>query len=182
MPYLKPNTDAPFGALPADGAQRVRHYSKASSTNAIFAGDFVTLNSSGQVQSIANLSDVILGVAAESVASGSTTTCAVYDDPDQLFVMQDDGVGTGMSQSLIGELYQLTGLTPGTAAQVTRNRSITQVDTSTHVTSNTAAGQQVQVVALSQIESGFPTGAGSPMKVIVKINPFYHFYATTAGV
>jgi hypothetical protein len=184
MPYLKPNTDAAFGFIPADGDKaRVRAYSKLTSTPAIFAGDLVKLNSSGQVVSATAIGDVVVGVAAESIASGSTTTCLVYDDPDQFFICQDDSVGTAMAQSLIGELFSVTGFTPGTTAQVTRNRSIMQLDTSTNVTSLAASAlAQLRLIDLSGIESGFPSAAGSPRKVIVSINPYLHQYSTASGV
>jgi hypothetical protein len=185
MPYLRPATDAPFGFLPADGSTaRVNHYSKLTSTPAIFAGDLVKLNSSGQVVSATAITDVgLLGVAAESIASGSTTTCAVYDDPAQLFVVQEDSVGTAMSQTLVGNVADVTGFTPGTAAQVLRNRSIMQVDTSTATALPIAgASGAIKIIALSGIESGFPSAAGSPRKIVVMINPDFHLYASGSGV
>ena len=184
MPYLRANTDAAFGFAPYDGVKRISQYSKLSSTAAIFAGDVVLLNSSGQVQSAATITDrAIVGVAAESIASGSTTTCMVYDDPDQLFVAQDDSVGTALAQTHIGNQFSITGFTPGTAAQVTRNRSIMQVDTSTAAAGTEGTlNQAVMVVGLHPIESGFPSAASNPRKVIVRFNPAYHIFATSSGV
>ena len=185
MPYLRPDTNAPFGFMPADGATaRIGYYSKLTSTPAIFAGDMLKLNSSGQVVPVTAITDVmIIGVAAESVASGSTTTCAVYDDPDQLFVCQEDSVGTAMSQSLVGNVADITGFTPGTAAQVTRNRSIMQLDTSTALSAPAAGSGPLKIVRLHEVEtSGFPSAAGSPRKVVVSISPAFHYFASASGV
>lgn len=185
MPYLKINTDAAFGFIPADGDKaRVNAYSKLTSTPAIFAGDMLKLNSSGQVVPVTAIGDLgVIGVAAESIASGSTTTVLVYDDPNQLYVCQEDSVGTAMSQTLVGNVADITGFTPGTTAQATRNRSIMQLDTST-ATVLPIAGTSglLKILALSGIESGFPSAAGSPRKIIVSLNPDFCLLATGSGV
>ena len=126
MPYLKKATDAAFGLAPYTAALRVAQYVKASTTN-IFAGNLVILDSSGEVTSLTTLggaANLVLGVAAETTLSASAgTTVMVYDHPDQLYVCQEDSDGTALSQTLVGNVFQVTGLTPGTAAQVTRGRS-----------------------------------------------------------
>lgn len=178
MPYLRRATDAPFGLMPYSDVLRLREYSKLTSTPAIFAGDILLLNSSGQLAPITGTRDVpVIGVAARSFASGSTGVVPVYDHPEQLYTCQEDSVGTAMAQTNVGNMADPTGLTPGTAAQVTRNRSITQLDMSTAGVVN----GMLQIVGLHEVESGFPSASGNPRKVIVKINGAYHYFATQSS-
>ncbi len=184
MPYLRPNTDAAFGFIPADGDKaRVTQYEHATTDPGVFAGDAVKMTSAGQVTSVTAATDIIVGVAAETLVTASGTAFInVYDDPDQRFLVQEDSVGTAMSQTLIGNLFDINNFLPTTSAQVTRGRSIQQLDTSTTITSPAGGKGQLKLVAMSGIESSFPSASGSPRKVIVSISPFFHFYATASGV
>lgn len=182
MPYLKAATDAAFGLAPYTAPLRVASYVKGSTVN-IFAGDIVTLLSTGLVVSMTDPSiGPVVGVSAETTLSASAaTTVFVYDHPDQLYVCQEDSVGTAIAQTHLGNLFQVTGLTPGTAAQVTRGRSITQLDTST--TAATAVAEStLQFIKLHEIEgTTFPSASGNPRKVVVKILAGRLFYATQSG-
>ncbi len=183
MPYLKAATDAAFGLAPYTAPLRITTYVKGATTN-IFAGDLVTLLSTGLVTSLADptIARLLVGVAAETTVSASAgTSVMVYDHPDQLFVVQDDSVGTAIAQTHVGNVFQVTGLTPGTAAQVARGRSITQMDTST--TAATAVAESVlQFIKLHEIESPtFPATAALPRKCVVKILAGNHLYATQSG-
>ena len=184
MPHLKKDTDAPFGLAPYTAPLRITEYTKGSTIN-IFNGDLVEVLSTGLVRSIATQDGamLIVGVAAETTVSASAaTTVMVYDHPDQLYVVQDDDVGTALAQTHVGNTFLATGLTPGTAAQVTRGRSITEMDTSS---ANATVGvpQPLQFIKLHEIESGsFPSAAGSPRKCVVKVIAGYHLYATQSGV
>jgi len=184
MPYLRKDTDAPFGLAPYSVPLRVAQYTKASTTN-IFAGDLVEVLNTGLVRSIASQDGamLIVGVSAETTVSASAgTTVMVYDHPDQLYTVQDDDVGTAIAETHIGNSFLATGLTPGTAAQVTRGRSITEMDTST---ANATVGvpQPLQFIRLHEIEgASYPAAAGSPRKVVVKVIAGYHLFATQSGV
>jgi hypothetical protein len=183
MPYLKAATDAAFGLMPYTAPLRVNTYVKGATVN-IFAGDLVTLLSTGLVTSLADpaIARLIVGVSAETTLSASAgTTVQVYDHPDQLYVCQDDSVGTAIAQTHLGNVFEVTGLTPGTAAQVTRGRSITQMDTSTAAAA--AIGASVlQFVKMHEIEgTTFPATAALPRKCVVKIMAGSHFYATDSG-
>lgn len=59
-------------------------------TGTVFAGDFVQLNSSGQVISWASSANTTLGVAAGYQATQGSDVL-VWDHPDQQFVCQVDG-------------------------------------------------------------------------------------------
>jgi len=184
MPYLKKNTDAPFGLAPYTVPLRVNSYTKASTTT-IYAGDIVTLLATGLVNSLPAIdgsNQPVLGVAAETVTSASAgTTVMVYDHPDQLYVIQDDDVGTAIAQTHVGNLFTVTGLNPGTAAEVTRGRSITEMDTSS-AAATVVGASLLQFVRLHEIETGgFPSAAGSPQKCVVKFLASNLFYATQSG-
>lgn len=76
------NINAPFGFKPVltDGKQsRVTRYPKLAGT-AIYAGDIVIIQATGDV-TVGAATGAILGVAAETVAAAGTTI-AVYDSPD----------------------------------------------------------------------------------------------------
>lgn len=184
MPYLKKATDAPFGLMPYTAPLRVNSYPKATTTT-IYAGDIVTLLATGLVNSLPTIdgsNQPIVGVAAETTTSASAgATVMVYDHPDQLYVIQDDDVGTAIAETHIGNLFAVTGLNPGTAAEVTRGRSITEMDTST--TAATVVGaSMLQFIKLHEIESGsYPSSAGSPRKCVVKILASNLWYATQSG-
>ena len=185
MPYLKKNTDAPFGLAPFTAPLRVNSYPKATTTN-IFNGNIVTLLSTGLVQSLAapdGSIQPVVGVAAETTLSASAgATVLVYDHPDQLYVIQDDDVGTAIAETHIGSLFTVTGLTPGTAAEVTRGRSITEMDTSSVTATVGVGASMLQFIKLHPIEDGsYPSSAGSPRKCVVKVLAGQTWYATSSG-
>jgi hypothetical protein len=184
MPYLKVATDAPFGLLPDAAPLRIREYVKAATTT-IFGGDIVTMLSTGLVDRINDAWGIlgpVVGVAAETTLSASAgTTIALYDHPDQLFVCQEDSVGTAIAQTHVGNSFGPVGLIPTGTANLARNRSILQMDTST----TTATGaQMLQFLGLHPVEgTTYPSASSSPRKVIVKINPGFHFFASpSAGI
>lgn len=185
MPYLKKATDAPFGLMPYTAPLRVNSYPKATTTT-IYAGDIVTALATGLVNSLPTIdgsNQPIVGVAAETTTSASAgATVMVYDHPDQLYVIQDDDVGTAIAETHLGTLFAVTGLNPGTAAQVTRGRSITQMDTSTTTATAGVGASMLRFVRLHEIESGsYPSSAGSPRKCVVQFLPSQTLYATQSG-
>jgi hypothetical protein len=184
MPYLKKATDTAFGLAPYTVPLRIGQYVKASTTN-FFAGDIAIMDSAGEVVPLATLGGaqaLVVGVSAETALSASAgTSIQLYDHPDQLFVIQEDSDGTALSQTLVGNVFQVTGLTPGTAAQVTRGRSITELDTSTGVATAIGASM-IQLIKMHEIEgTTMPTGTGDQRKVVVKFLAGSHFYATQSG-
>jgi hypothetical protein len=130
------NIDAPRGLRPLNGnggsSPRLRKY-KAGTTTNIGRGDVVAIASNGRAHRVATTtgSDLIVGVAATYVAtpaSGVTTPpdVWVYDDPDQLFVIQDDGAGATPAQASLGATYPLVLGSPNT----TTGQSIQELDIS----------------------------------------------------
>lgn len=87
-----PNPNMPFGFEPikTDGKEnKVSYYEKEAS--AIYRGDALHMTATGKVQ-VAAAGEVICGIAAESKSAASTDKIAVYDDPDQEFMVQMSGV------------------------------------------------------------------------------------------
>lgn len=163
-----PNTQAPFGLQPVqtDGKEnRVREYAKATSA-ALFAGDAVKMNSSGEVV-VAAAGDVILGVAAEYKAA-SETVIAVYDDPSQLFIGQADGV---FALTDVGQNINITA----TAGDSTLKRSKHDLDIASL---GTEATKQFKILGKLKRQEN---EVGSFTTLVVKPNS--HFYASgVAGI
>ena len=144
----------------------------------------------------------ILGVAAQSVIQGpaAQTLCLVYDDPNQVFVVQDDGTGTagmGSSGGIAGLAYQFNATATGGNTQSTGNvaRSGMTLASSVAPTANTSrvlaasatAQLPILVMAIHPIEytpnapasTIVPTASGAWRKWLVKFNR--HLLAPTAG-
>jgi hypothetical protein len=137
------NTDNPRGLRPVrgnnDGGPRVTLY-PGGTTTSIGRGDVVALATNGRVHRIATTtgSARIIGVAQNYVAAPATgvTTAPdvyVYDDPSQLFEIQDDGAAATPAQSSIGATYPLVLGTPNT----TTGSSIQELDISAPGTTST---------------------------------------------
>jgi len=150
------NVDAPRGLKPWNGNNggppRLRKYLGGTSTS-IGKGDIVALAANGRIHRIVTTtgSANIIGVAANYVAapaSGVTTPPEVwvYDDPHQLFTIQDDGDAATPSQAAVGATFALILAAPNT----TTGQSKVEIDASA---AGTATTDPVQVL-------GFVTGGG----------------------
>lgn len=172
MPYLRRNTDAPFGFMPYDGVLRINAYNVASGyATRIFPGDAVTLASDGNVE-VAAAGDRLLGVAVEgSLASTADTEFLVYDHPDQLFVGQADDGGTALAQTNIGNNCDILA----TAGDADTNRSRHEIDQSTAGTGSA----QMKLVALHPVEGGT---FGANRKYVVRIAEHLYGSGTETGV
>src|SRR6185436_2367509 len=143
------NIDAPRGLAPYQGqgnTPRLKKYVN-STTTATGRGDIVAINSSGVVHRIATTrgSGKIVGVAANCVAAAAASTDVwVYDDPDQQFIMQDDGDSATPSQANVGSTFALIIGAPSS----TTGQSIFEIDASA---TGTAATDPILV-------QGFVTG------------------------
>jgi len=172
MPYLRAAFDAPFGALPTGEIKRLRPYRKDSGASRIFPGDFVKMESDGNI-AVAAATERLLGVAAEPSANATADTeVLVYDDPDQLFVVQDDSDTTHVAETNIGNNADIVATTGNT----TTGRSNHELDSSGAGTGTA----QLRILGLHPIETSFATAAGSPRRWIVQINE--HEYSQTSGV
>lgn len=177
MPFLQAAVDKPFGAIPYSQVLRVGAYSKDAGAAAIYPGDFVTLETDGGIGVATASQALILGVAAEySAASTAKTDFLVYDHPDQLFTIQDDGDTTAMTEASVGTNADLIVTTGDTSTL----RSKHEIDSSSATTTNTLA---VKVLGIHPCESrSFASAAGSPRRWIVKINSHQLSGYETVGI
>lgn len=172
------NVDAPRGLAPWNGTQggppRLRKY-VAGTTTSIGRGDVVALATNGRVHRIATTtgSAAIVGVAANYIPTpgSSTADVWVYDDPQQIFTIQDDGASATPAQADVGATFPLILGTPNTLT----GQSIQELDVSAP---GTATTDPLLVL-------GFVTGGGLEVAknatYLVKLNR--HLYITrSAGI
>ena len=178
MPYLRPATDAPFGAIPYGVVRSVRPYLKDASAVAIYPGDFVILETDGGVGVATTGSTTILGVAAEySAASTRKVDFMVYDHPNQEFTIQDDGDTTAMDEATGPGLKANITVTTG---DTTLLRSLHEIDSDTAATTSTLA---LSVKGLHPVEDGsYATAAGQQRKWVVQVNNHIFGYIGRTGI
>jgi hypothetical protein len=118
------NVNNPRGFAPLHGNEGgpppINYYLCNTSTD-IFRGDMVEMQATGLVRTIAATAGTtkIVGVAAHHIvaaASASAQQLAVYDDPDQVFMAQDDGSATPL-QSQVGDTAQIVITTGNTTTR-----------------------------------------------------------------
>ena len=177
MPYLQKATDNPSGFHPYDAVLRIGTYWKDSSAAAIYPGDALVMESDGGI-AVAGVSpaQAVIGVAAEySVVSTEKKDFLVYDHPDQLFWVQDDGDTTAMTEAQLGQNVDMITTTGDT----TLLRSKHELDSSS---ADVTAGIACRVVRLHPIEAdSYATAAGSPRKWVVQFNPDTHALSSATG-
>lgn len=164
MPYMRKGVDAPIGAVPYGPVLRIGHYRVGADAAAIYPGDFVIMESDGELGVAATNSTQIIGVAAEyNAASTADTAFAVYDHPDQLFMIQDDGDTTAATATAIGNNTALITTTGDT----TLLRSKHEIDSDGIGTTSTLP---VRILGLHPVEDAFATTTAQQRKWIVRIN------------
>ena len=96
------NTNAPFGLIPAVPIRGAHWYAAGATAAAVYPGDVVVVRADGKVAVAAAGGTQVIGVAG-SYKSATYSTLLVWDDPDQQFLIQDDGAGTtSLATSKIG--------------------------------------------------------------------------------
>jgi hypothetical protein len=174
MPWMRPGTDTPFGFRPYDKILRVRPYLKDASEAAIYPGDVLIREAAGGVTVAGVSSTQIVGVAAEySPANTLKTDFLVYDHPEQLFYVQDDGEATAMTETHTGMNVDLITTTGDTVTL----QSLHELDANTAAVT---AGLAVKVLSLHEMEGrNFATTTGQPRKWVVMFNA--HIYRDVVG-
>lgn len=174
MPFHRPGTDTPFGFHPYGKVLRVRPYLKDAAAAAIYPGDLLALEADGGLVVAGVSGTQTLGVAAEySPVSTSKTDFMVYDDPDQLFYVQDDSDTTAMSETEIGTNVDAITTTGDTNTLL----SLHEIDSNSAAAT---AGLLMKVIGLHEMEArNFATAAGQQRKWIVQFNS--HFYRDVVG-
>jgi len=195
------NSNTPFGlrpirhrnGAPYNGAA-TRYYIPASDSTAVYLGDPMILAGSADANGIASVTKATAGSGAYMLgpvvavdpsegagASGrdSTTYRAasteryvwVADDPDLVFVVQEDGVGGALAAADVGLNADWIA---GSGSTVT-GLSGAQLDTSTKATTATL---QLRILGFSQMVDNEPGSANA--KVLVSIN--LHSLRNTTGI
>ena len=95
------NPDRPNGFRAGSPMGGVSVYQGASDASAMYQGDFVIMEATGEVDVAVAGSTALVGVADSYLAAAGDTDIKVIDDVDQVFIGQDDASGTP-TQSDIG--------------------------------------------------------------------------------
>lgn len=107
------NADRPSGLHPYENALRERPYVAGGT---VYPGDAVKLQSDGSVV-VAAAGNALMGAAASYGVSGDTI--AVWDEPNQLFVVQGDN-GTSIAAADVGLNYDIVATSGDTAYKQSR--------------------------------------------------------------
>lgn len=191
IPYLQAGTNTPFGLSPVAAAgvePQTNAYAVSTSSGEILIGDlclmttilpgFVRQASLGTSAVVTGTGAVgqVAGVAAESKAANVGGTILLYDDPDQIYVCQDNGnstAGLGSSAAVIGNSFTLD--CTATGGPVSAGRS-SMVFMATAGASGIARGDRpILVLGIHPIENltgtaAYQTASGQPKKWRVKLN------------
>lgn len=159
----------------------------------LFKGDPLKMTATGYIERAA-ATDVIIGVFAgcyyettggvirniygnfiAADAKAGDARVEIWDNPDQVFEIEADQVGTALDQGNVGNN---TDVTAGTGSAIT-NLSGFFLDSSGTVSASTA---QMRILGAGQQVSLTPSfsSVGTAMAIRVKINE--HFYNQAAGV
>lgn len=161
------NRDEPQGFRPKGEPLRLNKYVAAG---VIYPGDAVSQESGGRVVA-ASASSALFGVAA-SYASAADQSVEIWDDPEQLYVVQADEADID-AQTDMGLNYDLLA----TAGDATYRVSRMELDSSTGGTSATLP------LKLLGIDERPNNALGAQVDCIVKINNHQLAGGTgTAGV
>lgn len=147
------NSDRPRGAQPHGDIKRMAPY-QAGGT--VYPGDLVKLDSNGQCV-VAAATDACVGVAASYATANGTVM--VYDDPQQLFVIQSDGTNPD-AQTDLNLNYKLTAGTADTLYRISRH----ELDQSSGATNSNYP------LKLLRIEASVGNALGANAECVVKIN------------
>src|SRR3990167_1455209 len=98
MPYLRPATDTPFGAIPYGAVRSVRPYLKDASAVAIYPGDFVILETDGGVGVVTTGYTTLLRSLHEIDSDTANTTSTLALSIKGLHPIEDGSYATTTGQ------------------------------------------------------------------------------------
>lgn len=162
-----PNNPFGFDLSKNEGkAARVRYYDKGA--NAIYPGDVLTLIAAGKAD-VSAAGDKVLGVAAEYKSAASTDKVAVYDDPEEEFIVQ---VSAGyVDPTDVGQNANIVA----TAGDSTLKESNHAIDSTTFAVTATL---QFKIMGL-YVHGDNASGTNA----IIRVKPNNHFFnAGVAGI
>lgn len=174
--------NAPNGNTP-----KVGEYVHPASGAAIYEGAPVYRGETGVVALVSTITTFIahsiVGVAAAHSASTSAAkNVLVYDDPDQLYLLQadDNSIITEANKQLyIGRFFALTIGTGTSIGNTTTGQSRVQLDASSGTTVLPANTTSLLVQLVGFWDAPSNTLGSTYNKWIVKINPFCHIWGNS---
>jgi hypothetical protein len=165
------NPDLPDGFRAAGAINRIGRYERdAASAAPICPGDIVQVDADGNINEATAGNTGLVGVALSfATGSAANTNILVADDPDQVFIGQDDGDSTTPAQTHVGNNANVLA-TNGSVSPIRSNHEI-DISTVTTVVENLAL--------LSFIQSPeYTVGANSLWEVMIA----EHIWDTAAGI
>ena len=162
------NPDRPNGFRAGRPMGGVSVYQGASDASAMYQGDFVIMEATGEVDVAVAGSTALVGVADSYLAAAGDTDIKVIDDVDQVFIGQDDASGTP-TQSDIGNNADILATAGSSALKQSRQEiDISSVNTTT---------QQLRLRQFMESPE-YSIGVNSLWKVVMN----EHYLNTTTGV
>jgi len=175
--YIMANTDNPRGFRVWGETRHIGHYKKDASAGAIFKGTVVMMEDDGYIAPYTPGSGYkVLGVSADySAASTADTDVAVYDDPHQYFIFQEDSDGAAMAQTNVGNNVDTTSESGSTTTEL----STMELDSSGAATTATLPFR-IEQIANTYYSDGTANAAGNYCEWIV--TPNLHYHNNTTGI
>ncbi len=166
------NVDSPRGLSPIQtkqgGPPRLVKYTKDNSASAIYIGDAVKLEADGYVAAAA-AGNALLGVAGNFSTASKTDSVWVYDDPDTVFSVQDDGAAVASAQTHVGNNADVVAGTGDVDSKLSGH----ELD----ISGVTTGSAQLRVLGLHKVVGN---AWGSWARIAVQINE--HQLKQTTGV
>jgi hypothetical protein len=167
------NRDAPFGFRPVrDPSGRIPKTAYKTATNtAIYEGDLVEFNTTGNVRTIDNTSstaNAVIGVAAHYRAASTTRSFVlVYDGPNTVFEVQSDGATDPGTTTPFSHAMNAAYVTI-TTGNTTTKRSKHELDYDTIAETTTAVPKSpLKVVGMSRRVGNDPALSHAVYEVII---------------
>lgn len=171
------NTDKPMGFIPVEPDARIRYYPIADANLEILKGVPVEMPAAGYVSELAaGATAPMLGVAAEKVLANTGGKIAVWDDPNEIFKCQADGVGTALTVADLGRVFQHNNDHTSTNGVT----SAAELDQSSTATTATHTFKLTGLVDELDLEAGTANAWGNHAKVLVQ--PNFHRLRSTTGI
>jgi len=171
------NTDRPMGFVPVNPDARIRYYEIAAANSEILKGDVLEMPAAGYVSEMSGGgSTPMIGIAAEYKAASSGGRIAVWDDPNEIFKCQLDGVGTALTAADIGRCFQHVQ----THTSNNGVDSADELDQSTSATTSTHTFKLVGLADETDLAAGTANAWGNHAKVLVQ--PNFHRLRSTTGI
>jgi hypothetical protein len=172
-----PNTDKPMGFFPVNPNARMRPYAISPTNSEILRGTVMEIPTAGYASEMAaGGSTPMIGIAAEYIAANSGGYMNIWDDPNETFKCQLDGVGTALTVADVGRCFQHVS----THTSNNGVNSATELDQSSNATTATHTFKLAGLSRETDLEAGTANAWGNHAKVLVQ--PNFHRLRSTTGI